>query len=167
MAYKIAKTEAFVITRNFDTPRATMWTLWTDPEQMKNWLAPKGVKIEYSKVDLQVGGANHTCMSLPDGSKMWGKQVYQEIKKPNRLVYINSFSDEIGGLTRHPLSATWPLELLTTITFTENANQTNLKIEWIPVNASADEVRTFDEGRSSMDQGWSGTLDQLQEYLDR
>ncbi len=29
---------------------------------------------------------------------MWGKFVYREITPPERLVFVNSFSDEAGGL---------------------------------------------------------------------
>ena len=51
-----------------------------------------------------------------DGHVIWAKFVYREIAAPQRLVWVHSFSDEAGGLTRHPLSPTWPLELLTTVT---------------------------------------------------
>ena len=35
------------------------------------------------------------------------------------MVFINSFSDEAGGITRHPWPLTWPLEMLTIFTFEE------------------------------------------------
>jgi hypothetical protein len=39
-------------------------------------------------------------------------------------------------------------------------------VQWVPVDASTDiERRTFDEGRDSMQQGWSGTFEQLESYL--
>ena len=34
-----------------------------------------------------------------------------------------------------------------------------------PIDASDAEKKAFREGFASMDQGWSGTLDQLEEYL--
>ena len=36
---------------------------------------------------------------------MWGKMVYREITPKDRMVFINSFSDEAGGPTAIPLSA--------------------------------------------------------------
>jgi hypothetical protein len=33
---------------------------------------------------------------------MWGKFVFREITPPERMVFIDSFSDEAGGITRHP-----------------------------------------------------------------
>jgi hypothetical protein len=38
-------------------------------------------------------------------------------------------------------------------------------IEWLPINASAEEIQTFDSGRASMTGGWTGTFEQLTEYL--
>ena len=35
---------------------------------------------------------------------MGGKFVYREIVAPERLSFISSFSDEKGGVTRHPWS---------------------------------------------------------------
>ena len=34
-----------------------------------------------------------------------------------------------------------------------------------PLNASAEEQKTFDDGHASMTQGWGGTLEQLATYL--
>jgi uncharacterized protein YndB with AHSA1/START domain len=97
---------------------------------------------------------------------VWAKFVYREIVAPERLVWVHSFSDEAGGLTRHPLSAAWPLELLTTVTFDDApGGRTNVTIRWSPLNATADENKTFDAARDSMTQGWSGTFERLAAYL--
>ena len=52
----------------------------------------------------------HYGMRTPDGNEMWGKWIYREIVKPERLVVVASFSDAQRGITRHPLSPEWPLE---------------------------------------------------------
>jgi len=57
------------------------------------------------------------------------------------------------------------LETLSTVTFAEQNGKTLLTIEWIPLNATDAERKTFDEGHESMKGGWTGTLDQLTEYL--
>jgi len=46
-----------------------------------------------------------------------GKFACREIVAPKRLMFFNSFSDEAGHLSHHPLSPTWPLEFQSTITF--------------------------------------------------
>lgn len=54
-----------------------------------------------------VGGIYHYGLRAPDGGTMRGKFVYREILRPERIVLVNSFSDEAGNLTRHPTSPTW------------------------------------------------------------
>ena len=34
-----------VITRTFDAPRELVFKAWTEPERIKQWLAPRGFKI--------------------------------------------------------------------------------------------------------------------------
>ena len=159
-----APVKPFVISREFDAPRELVWKAWTEPERMKQWWGPKGAAVGYIKMDVRVGGTYHYSMRFA-GQEIWGKKVYREITKPARIVFINSFSDEGGGTTHHPMSPTWPLEMLTTVTFDERGGKTTVTIEWIPINATAEELKTFDEGRTSMKQGWTGTLDQLTDFL--
>ncbi len=74
-------------------------------------------------MDLRPGGTYHYGMKAPDGAPMWGKMVYREISPPERIVFINSFSDEAGGTTRHPMAPTWPLEMLSVFTFEDDAGR--------------------------------------------
>lgn len=157
----------FVISRVFTAPRELVWVAWTDTEHMKRWWGPKGVTISHAKLDLRPGGIFHYCMHPANGPAMWGKWVIREIAKPERLVFVNSFSDEAGGLTRHPGSAQWPLETLSTITFAELGYQTLVTIRWLPLNATEAERKTFDENHESMNKGWGGSLEQLTDYLAR
>jgi uncharacterized protein YndB with AHSA1/START domain len=167
-AAKTASTSSeFVISRVYDAPRALLWKAFTEPERMQQWFSPKGFTAKVAKMDLRPGGMYHYCLRTPDGKEMWGKAVYREIAVPERLVWVNSFSDERGGTTRHPMSPSWPLEMLTTVTLAEQGSKTRLTVQWIPLNPSEKERRTFDGGHDSMTQGWTGTLDQLGEYLAR
>jgi uncharacterized protein YndB with AHSA1/START domain len=155
----------FVISRVFDAPRDLVWKAFTEAEHLKRWFAPKGFTGKVAKMDLRPGGAYHYCLRAPDGKEMWGKAVYREIVPPELLVWVNSFSDERGGTTRHPLSPSWPLEMLTTITLAEQDGKTKLTVRWVPINPTDEERKTFDAGHESMNQGWTGTLDQLTAYL--
>ncbi len=38
--------------------------------------------------------------------------------------------EKTGALTRNPLSPTWPLEMLSTITFAEQAGKTTVTVQW-------------------------------------
>ena len=154
----------FVISRVFDAPRDLVWRAFTDPERMKHWWGPKGATILNCKMDLRPGGIFHYRMRYMNHD-MWGKMVYREIDPPKRIVFINSFSDEQGNVTRHPMAPTWPMEMLSTITFDEQGGKTTFTARWVPLNPTDEERKTFDAGFGSMQQGWTGTLDQLTEYL--
>jgi uncharacterized protein YndB with AHSA1/START domain len=153
------------ITRTFDAPRELVFKAWTDAEHMKQWWGPKGFEWVKCTMDLRPGGVFHYCMRSPDGHEMWGIFKYREIVAPERLVLTNSFSDEKANIVRAPWNPTWPLEVLNTITFTEHHGKTTLKMLGTPFNASAEELRTFAAGKSSMQQGFAGTLDALAAYL--
>jgi uncharacterized protein YndB with AHSA1/START domain len=163
---KTSNMNEFVISRTFEAPLERVWNAWTYPGHMKQWWGPKGSIILDCKIDLRPGGTCHYRMRY-NNQDMWGKFVYREIVRPERLVFVTSFSDEKGGLTRHPLSPTWPLEMLSTLTLSERAGRTTLKIEWLPLSPTEAERKTFEAGQDSMQQGWTGTLDQLSEYLEK
>jgi uncharacterized protein YndB with AHSA1/START domain len=160
-----ATQQEFVITRTFDAPRELVWQAFTEPERMQHWWGPRGFTVIASKMDLRPGGTYHYGMRAPDGGTMWGKFVYREIVRPERIVLVNSFSDEAGNITRHPMSPTWPLRMLSTFLFAEQDGRTALTIRWSPLDADETERLTFEGAHPSMQQGWTGTLDQLAAYL--
>ena len=110
---------SFVFSRTLDAPRDLVWRAFTEPERMKQWWGPKGFPVVSSSMDLRPGGMCHYAMSVPDGSLMWGKIAYREIVAPERLVFINGFSNASGDFARHPMVPAWPLEVLSVFRFTE------------------------------------------------
>jgi uncharacterized protein YndB with AHSA1/START domain len=154
----------FVISRVLDAPRELVFKTWTDSKHME-WWGPKGATIHHAKLDLRPGGTFHYCMKTPEGHEMWGKWVIREIADPARLVFVNSFSDAAGGITRHPMSPNWPIETLSTITFAPEDGKTCLTVRWVPLNPTEAERKTFNENHESMKNGWTGTLDRLEGYL--
>src|SRR5205085_4388835 len=108
--------EEFTITRVFDAPRELVWKAITESERLMRWWGPKGFTMQVAQLDLRPGGVFHYSMRSPGGNDMWGKFVYREVVAPERLVFVNSFSDAEGNLTRNPFSPSWPLEILNTWT---------------------------------------------------
>jgi uncharacterized protein YndB with AHSA1/START domain len=156
----------FVITRVFAAPRDLMWKCFTEPERMQAWFGPKGSVIVKSSLDLRVGGVYHGALRDETGRVMWAKFVYREIEAPQRLVWVHSFSDEAGGLTRHPMVPNWPLELLTSVTFEDaGSGKTKVTLRWTPLDATPEELSTFDAMRGGMTAGWTGSFDRLDDYL--
>lgn len=158
-------TRDFVLVRTFDAPRELVWRVWTDPEHLKRWFGPKGFTMPTCSMELRPGGVFHYAMKSADGHEMWGRWTFLEIVPPEKLVVVVAFSDAKGGVTRHPLSATWPLETLSTTTFIEHAGKTTLTLHWSAYNATEVERQTFDSSHDGMTQGWGGTMAQLEAYL--
>jgi uncharacterized protein YndB with AHSA1/START domain len=160
--------EPFVICRTFNAPREKVWKAWTQREEMAKWWGPKGFSVQTGEMDFRPGGTYHYCMKSPGGEPLWGKMFYREISEPSLLIFVNCFSDENGGITRHPYSSDpWPLEMLSTITFEEEKGKTKLTVKWVPINPTPEEAASFNAGRSSMTQGWTGTLEQFSGYVEK
>jgi len=155
----------FVISRQLKAPRQRVWDVYTRAEHLQHWFAPKGVNMAHSDMDLRVGGTYHYRQALPDGGALWGLWAFREIQAPEKIVLLQHFSDEQGGVTRNPWNASWPLRTLSTTTFAEQDGTTQLTIQWEPHEASAPEQATFLAGHASMNTGWGSVLDRLEEYL--
>lgn len=156
---------AFVYSRTFDAPRELIFRAFTEPDRLERWWGSPGCKTTVVRFELRPGGVFHYRMETPDGHEMWGRFVFREIAPPERLVFVVSFTDAEAAPVRHPMSPTWPLEVLSTTTFTEGGGRTTLHIEGVPINATEEERRTFEEGFEGMQQGYGGTMDQLAAYL--
>jgi uncharacterized protein YndB with AHSA1/START domain len=155
----------FEITREFDAPRVLVWKAWTEPARLAEWMGPKGAsKGRVLRHELRPGGVLHSCYIM-NGHEMWGKHVYREVEPVSRLVWVQSFSDEQGRLTRHPMAPAWPLEMLTTVLLEDLGGKTRLTLQWELINATDEERRTFRDAKPSMQGGWTGSFDALAEHL--
>jgi uncharacterized protein YndB with AHSA1/START domain len=157
--------EPFVIVHEFDAPREKVWKAWTEREHLLQWFGPKGFQMTTANLDFRPGGTFHYCLSAPDGNEMWGKWIFREIIAPEKIVLANSFSDKDGNLKRPPFPGVWPLQMLTETTFTERNSKTTISLKWLPLDAVAEEIQTFNASRASFTQGWTGTFEQLAGYL--
>lgn len=156
---------AFVQSATYDASAGQVWKAWTDAGSLARWWGPKGLALRVARLELTPGGLFHYAMTTPDGHELWGRFVYLDVVAPRRLVFTVAFSDAEAGLTRHPMSATWPLETLNSLDLEEHEGRTTLTLRAVPVRASAEERRTFEGGFASMQQGFKGTFDQLAAYL--
>ena len=155
----------FIISREFDAPVSLVYQVWSDPQHLIHWTGPKGFTVSIKKMDFKPGGFQHYCMTSEEGHEAYGKAVYREMIKDQKIVYINSFADAEGNIIRHPMAPTWPLEMTTIIAFEDINGKTKLTITWEPINASPEEIKTFNESHASMQGGWGGTFEKLAEYL--
>lgn len=152
--------------REFNAPRELVYKVWTEPEHFGNWWGPQGFTLEVATMDVRPGGIFLGCQKSPDGQyAIWGKFVYQEVQAPEKLVWIQSFSDEEGNIIRAPFNPHWPLEILNILTLEEVDGKTVLTLQGGPINASTEEQAAYDAMAPMAAQGLEATFDQLANYL--
>ena len=157
----------FAISRTFNASPDLVWRVHTEPHHLQQWWGPKGCKLGVERLEFRPGGIFHYCMRYSTGAEMWGRFMYREIEAPHRMVYFSSFANELGGIVRAPFGAL-PMELENTITLTGQDGETTLSIHSVPFGVTvAEEIAFFDQLRDtkSLEQGFGGTLDQLEAYL--
>ncbi len=160
--------EKFVINRSFEVSLETMFEMWTNPDHFSKWLPPTGFTMTFVRCEMKAGGSTFYYMTPEGGGpKMWGRTQYIEITRPNRLVYTQQFCDEKENITRHPMAPTWPENMLTVITLSEEGpDQTRITVEWEPYGTyTSEEMDTFIKAKSGMTQGWTGSFDKLEDYI--
>lgn len=153
------------VVRLFDAPKHLVWRANTESEHLSQWWGPKGFTWVGCKMEFQPGGTFQYCMSAPNGQEMWGRFVYLEIVPEERVTFVSSFSNPEGGVTRHPMSKTWPLGILNTLTLLTCGDKTMVTLCGYPINATAEERQTFEDAREGVRQAFGATWDQLDEYL--
>jgi len=163
--YEKPKGRELIITRELNAPKELVYQVWTQKEHLAKWWGPKGFEIKVSKFDFQPGGTFLYSMAVPDGSEMIGLFVYHEIVQGEKVTFVNSFADKDGRITRAPFSPSWPLEVYNELTFSEKNGKTTVVLKGGPIHATEEERNTFEGGFDSMNEGFAGTFEQLEEYL--
>ena len=158
--------EVFVINRSFDVELKTLFEAWTQPNQVMNWTPPVGFTGKYLSADIRPGGESFYVMT-GNGISMYGKAKYLELTHLSRLVYTQRFADQNGNTSRHPMAPTWPEVLRTTASFYEEGpKKSRITLQWeVYGEATQEEHDTFKGAKSGMAKGWTGSFDQLEEYL--
>ncbi len=168
LSKKSTNKEQFVINRTFDSDIKTIFEMWTNPKHFAHWMGPTGSSLQFLRSDIKPGGSTFYSMS-GEGFKMYGNTNYLEIEKPNRIVYTQQFCDENEKISRHPMAPTWPETMLTVVTFEEESlHKTRITLTWEPHgSATKEEIAAFVNERSGMTQGWTGSFDKLEQYLEK
>jgi uncharacterized protein YndB with AHSA1/START domain len=165
LAENLTVERELVITRVFDAPRELVWKAWTEAERLAQWWGPKGFTMHIARLDFRPGGLFHYSMRAPAGQVMWGRFDYLLVDPTERCVFVNSFSDEAANIQPNPMSPVWPLQVLNTLTLSEQNGKTTLTLRGGPWFASAAERQAFGDAMSNIQTGFKGTFEQLDEYL--
>lgn len=154
-----------VIVREFNAPRELVFDSFTQPEHLSKWWGPKGSKINILTADIRPGGTFHYELTSPDNKTMCGKFAYREIIRFEKIVFVSSFADRAGNIIPTPFPIKFPNEILNTWILSEHDGKTTITLRGEPLNGTDEEREGFRNLFPSMEQGFGGTFDQLDEHL--
>ncbi|WP_340673022.1 SRPBCC domain-containing protein [Brevibacillus agri] len=162
MVSRVEGDRVLVLERVFDAPRELVFQMFKESEHLKRWWGPRGWEVRVCHIDFRPEGVWHYCMKCADqsqgeyyGMESWGKGVYKEIDEPNKIVYVDYFSDAEGNVDESLPSTEVTLEFIDVDGKTKLVNRAEY--------ASAEALKTvMDMG---MLQGITETWDRLEERL--
>jgi uncharacterized protein YndB with AHSA1/START domain len=85
-----------LISRVFAAPRELVWAAMTDPKQVIHWWGPRGFSTTIEAMDVRPGGEWRHVMQGPDGTNYPNHSVFEEVVKPERIVYTHGGHRENG-----------------------------------------------------------------------
>ena len=109
----------FIITYEFQAPRALVFQAWTDPKHLAQWWGPRGFTNPVCQWDARPGQTIHVVMRAPNGTDYPMGGEFREITPPEKLVFTSGPLDESGALI---------FEFLHTALFTEQNGKTLLTL---------------------------------------
>src|SRR3974377_1424041 len=83
-------------TRVFHAPRDLVFSAWTDPKHLAQWGGPNGFTTTTYSFDMRPGGVWRFVMHGPDGRDYQNRITFEEIVRPERIVYRHGGGDEVG-----------------------------------------------------------------------
>ena len=140
-------------TRVFDAPRELVWSVWTDPKHLAQWWGPNGFSTTTSAFDMRPGGVWRFVMHGPDGRDYENRITFDEIVKPERIVYHHGGGDDVE-----------PVQFTTTVTFEDLGGKTRLTMRGV-FPSTAERERVIKE--YGADKGLMQTMARLGEYLSK
>jgi uncharacterized protein YndB with AHSA1/START domain len=140
-----------VITRLINAPRELVWEAWTNPEHVKHWWGPDGFTNTIYEMEVKPGGVWRFIMHGPNGMDFPNKIIFNEVVKPERLVYTHGSEDDNDPNIFHATS-----------TFEDRSGKTNIIMQAIWPTAEQRDKVVNEYGAA---EGGKQTLRRLQEYL--
>jgi uncharacterized protein YndB with AHSA1/START domain len=134
------------ITRAVRAPRAQVFSVFTTADELARWFGPKGITATV-ELDPRVGSRYRIEMQPADGDAFWIVGEIRELDRPERLVYTFRYEDPDPD----------DRENLVVVTFTDRGDATEVVVQHGPF---ATEAR-----RSLHEQGWTDSLDRLEEVF--
>ena len=85
-----------LVTAEYDASPADVWELWADPRKLERWWGPPMWPATVVEHELAPGGLMSYYMTSPAGERFWGWWRITSVDQPNRLTFVDGFSDATG-----------------------------------------------------------------------
>jgi uncharacterized protein YndB with AHSA1/START domain len=143
----LATKPSLTLKRRLNAPPAKVYAAWTEPAQIARWFGPQGAEVLRAEADARVGGRYRVVFRAPDGEQHDVRGVYREVVPNQKLVFTWAWI------------STPERESLVTVALKRDGDGTTLTLT---------HEQFFDEpARDRHRSGWSGALDNLENYIDR
>src|SRR6266496_4271141 len=134
-----------VIKKTFNAPIKLVWEVWTQPEHIVQWWAPKGMTIKVIEHDFKIGGKWKYVMPMPDGNEFISDGEYLEIVEFQKIFTTANFKPMTEGVEIH-------------ILFEENGDKTNFTFSVIHPT----EEYCKEQEKMGFYNGWGSAFDRLE-----
>jgi len=132
--------------------------VWLNEMKMKNgsnFQKAPGVETVIHKFELEPEGVWLNEMKMKNGSS-FQKAIFKEVTKPEKLVWHHCSTDSDWNTAANLMMPDWPRILLTTVTFAQSGDKTNVRLSQIPLDATDVEIACFAKMKDGMSGGWGG-----------
>jgi uncharacterized protein YndB with AHSA1/START domain/DNA-binding transcriptional ArsR family regulator len=97
---------SIIVSRMIDAPPALVFDAWTDPKYLAQWWGPTGFTTTTHAFDMRPGGIWRFVMHGPDGRDYQNNVTFDEIVKPERIVFHHD-DPQNAGRVHHVTTATF------------------------------------------------------------
>lgn len=145
MPASVAVKPSLTLRRRLNAPPSKVYSAWTDPKKMMQWMGPEGVEPLSADIDARVGGRYRLIMRSPDGEQHDVGGTYREVVANERLVFTWAWR------------STPERESLVTVMLRPDGDGTLLTLL---------HEQFFDEdARDRHHDGWTGAIDKLERLM--
>jgi uncharacterized protein YndB with AHSA1/START domain len=143
-------------TRIFDAPRDLVFSAWTDAKHLAQWWGPNGFTTTTSLFEFKPGGVWRFIMHGPDGRDYQSRVTFEEIVRPERIVYRHDGGEDA------PDKDVEPVHFRQTVIFEDIGGRTRL-IWRGDFPSSAERNRVIKD--HGADKGLAQTMARLAEFV--